>query len=343
MDRQLASIQRIVDIQPIEGADSIEVATVLGWKAVVRKGAFLINDLVVYVETDSLIPRKEWSEFLFKDNRERFHLKTVRLRGQISQGLILSIEQISTSVRTFLPFKEGDDITYQLNITKYEPEVSGSLAGVCKSTFPSWIPKTDETRIQSRPSLLETMKWKRVYVSEKCDGSSTTFYIKDGIFGVCSRKLDLIETEDNAYWKCARKENIESKLKLIAENLNIKNIAIQGELLGPKVNGNKYKLTNYEFRAFNLFNIDGQKYYNIDILETRCNRYELKTVPIIEFLDLEDDVDYWVNKSISTSVINPLVLREGIVVRGVEEEYIDRWGRFSFKVINPEFLLRYKE
>ncbi len=216
MERKLATIRKITNITPIEGADKIELVTVGGWKVVAAKDVnHKIGDLVVYCEIDSFLPIKEEFEFLRKssykklsDGTEGFRLKTIKLRGQVSQGLILPIKELSIfQFASSSNLSEGDDVTDILGITKYEPPIPAELAGKVKGGFPHFIPKTDEERVQNLSK--EYDEWKlqskhKFYVTEKLDGSSATYYIKDGVFGVCSRNLELLETEGNTFWKVAR-------------------------------------------------------------------------------------------------------------------------------------------
>lgn len=347
MERQLASIQRIIELIPIPDANKIEIAVVKGWKCVVKKGEFKVNDLVVYVEIDSLLPYTEWSSFLWKnkevknDTSSKFRLRTIKLRGQISQGLILPLsvlEPYGDVVERFDELFEGDDVTESLDITKYEPYIPAQLQGLIKSNFPSWLSKTDETRIQSCPSVVQRHCGESFYITEKLDGSSMTVYIdKEGEFGVCSRNLDLKETEGNAFWKVARELDLETKLK----KGNVTPIALQGELIGPGIQKNKYKLDKLEFRVFNVFQED--KYLNKAEMEYFCESINIHTVPILDdSYILLDSLDELVKMSIGKSVLYDTD-REGIVLRPLKEERDEDLGRLSFKVINPEFLIKNEE
>jgi RNA ligase (TIGR02306 family) len=193
--RHLASIQRILDVQPIPTADKIETVTVLGWKCVVRKGEFQVGDLVLYVEPDSLFPFNPWTGEQLGEKPLR--LKTVRMKGQISQGLVLNLSNVPQLCGSNIP--EGTDVSSILGIVKYEPPpLPAQLAGLARGLFPSFLVKTDETRIQAFPGLIK--KWEHIgdfIVTEKLDGASTSYYwhnpLNDGefIFGACSRNLDL--------------------------------------------------------------------------------------------------------------------------------------------------------
>jgi RNA ligase (TIGR02306 family) len=218
--RKLASIKIIDDIQPIEGADMIELAVVGGWKVVIAKDVgHKVGDHVVYCEIDSFLPIEPEFEFLRKSSfkkmgaQEGFRLKTIKLRGQVSQGLIIPLRDaidviIRRSGMDYVgTFAEDDDVTGMLGIQKYEPPVPAQLAGKAKGNFPGFIQKTDEERVQNLTRDYEGWKLQsahQFYAAEKLDGSSATFYLRDGQFGVCSRNLELVEVEDNTFWKVAR-------------------------------------------------------------------------------------------------------------------------------------------
>ncbi|MBX2921703.1 MAG: RNA ligase (ATP) [Chitinophagaceae bacterium] len=325
--RKLASIQRIKNLEPIEGADAIVKATVLGWSLVVKKDEFKINDLCVYVEIDSLLPEKTEFEFLRK---MKFRIKTVKLRGQVSQGICFPLSILSKSFAA----EEGMDVTEELGVVKYEPPVPDSIAGVKKAEFPSFIPKTDETRVQVMQDELSKHKGKEYYITEKLDGTSVTFFIKDGGFGVCSRNMELVENADSVYWQTAKHLAIEDKLR----SLN-RNVAIQGELVGESIQGNKLKLKGNSVFFFTLFWIDEYKYAGYDEWKEVFGVIGLETVPVLEkSFALADDIDVLLKMAERKSVLNADVLAEGIVIRvKIANELV------SFKAINNKFLLSYDE
>jgi RNA ligase (TIGR02306 family) len=329
--RQLASIQRIRALEPIENADAIVKATVLGWQLVVKKGEFQVGDLCIYCEIDCLMPNRPEFEFL---KPRGMRVRTIRLRGQISQGICLPLSFLPENA----PNTEGSDVTDILGIVKYEPPIPASLAGIMKGNFPSFIPKTDETRVQVLEDLLSRYKGKKCFVTEKLDGSSATYFIKDGVFGVCSRNLELLESDDNTYWKLARALDIENKLRSLDGNF-----AIQGELIGEGIQGNKYALKGQKLYFFNVFNIDTYAFLGFDDFKNTLEKLDLNIVPILEndYL-LDNNIPKLVEKALGKSVLKADVIREGIVIRPLVESN-DAIGRVSFKSINPEFLLKYND
>ncbi len=308
MSRKLASVQRIREICPIENADKIEVVKVLGWECVVKKSdGFKVGDLVVYVEVDSIVPDRPEFDFL----RERkFKVKTIKLRGQVSQGLVLPL--------SILPkgnYKEGDDVTnIQINkkrIYKFlsrTPFIRRILPKRKTYKFPEFIKKTDEDRIQLYPNICEEYKDLTFSVTEKLDGQSATYFLLKNtkkifglfpktnyIFGVCSRNLYLPKENNSSYWKIAKKYNIRNVLEKLIGNNDY--IVLQGEIIGP------------------------------GILEP----YGIKVVPILEDMKLKPTIQEMVEYSKGKSKLLPIE-REGIVIRNYEKN-------LSFKVVNPDFLL----
>ena len=327
--RKLASIQKISKLEPIEGADSIVKATVLGWQLVVKKDEFNIGDLCVYCEIDSILPEKPEFEFL---KPRKMRIRTIKLRGQISQGICFPLSILPPDVK----IEEGKDVTDILEITKYEPPIPASLEGIAKGKFPSFIPKTDEARVQVLQDILDKYKGETFFYTEKLDGSSATYYLYDGQFGVCSRNLELIETEENTLWKLAREHKIEEKLK----SLN-KNYAIQGEIIGESVQSNKYNLRGQDIWFFNVYDIDEHRFLDFEEFVFFFKNLNLKTVPVLETnYELSGNIEELVRLSVGKSVLND-VQREGIVLRPLKE-IEDSSGRISFKAINPKFLLKYE-
>ena len=115
--RKLATIREVADIRPIQGADNIEVAQIDGWECVVRKGEFHVGEHVIYVEVDSVLPDRP--EFEFMRNR-KFRVRTIKLRGQVSQGLVFPLAVLPVGTPTEL----GQDVTKELGIEKYDPQAA---------------------------------------------------------------------------------------------------------------------------------------------------------------------------------------------------------------------------
>lgn len=192
-ERKLASVQTVLSVDPIEGADSIEKIKILGWTLVAKKGEFAPGDKCIYFEVDAILPDLPVFEFM---RSKKFRLKAARLRGVVSMGLALPLSAFP-EIESRNP-EVGEDLTAEIGVEKYDAEAQqfksgGSFnAGNAKGDFPFFIRKTDETRIQSIPGILEEMAGQLCYTTVKCDGTSATFYLKDGEFGVCSRNMEIM-------------------------------------------------------------------------------------------------------------------------------------------------------
>jgi len=341
MERKLASVARIVSIEPIEGADMIVKATVKGWSLVTQKSNdFKPGDLVTYFEIDSFLPVREEFEFLRKssykkmtDGSEGFRLKTIRLRGTISQGLILPLQEIAKMLPEGTVLEEDTDLTELLGITKWDPALPVELSGTAKGRFPSFIYKTDEERAENMLGTLKKLEGTSCYVTSKIDGSSFTAFTNQSEFGVCSRNLELCESEGSSYWKTAKALNLEEKMK----SLN-RNIALQGELYGNGIQGNKLKLDGLKIAFFNAFDIDKAEYLELDEFLSILDKLELESVPILD-RDFKLVSDISVLREKSSHKYASGMLAEGIVIRSNEKIKNER---LSFKVINPEFLVNDK-
>ena len=334
--RKLATLREIDEILPIEGADAIEVAVVGGWKVVVKKGEFKPGMRAVYCEIDSWIPTK-LAPYLSKGKEPREfegikgeRLRTIKLRGQLSQGLLLNLDLALPFTNSF---QIGDDVSEVLGIVKWEKPMNAQLAGVCKGNFPSLIPKTDQERVQNLKSEIRAAFESGLLfeVTEKMEGSSMTCYLIDGEFGVCSRNMDLKRDENNSFWKVAIEDNIENKMR---EYGVISDWAIQGELIGPGIQGNIYKLSEPEFRVFDVYNIQAGDYLKPVYRRDLISRMGLNHVPVIT-----------VGKDLGTGTMDELLEwaegesvlakteREGIVFK--QEN-----GGMTFKAISNKYLLK---
>lgn len=330
-----ASIQKIIDISLHPNADSLEIASVLGWKCIVRKGEFKKDDYVVFVSIDSLVPDADWSKFLNGHNK----IRTIKLRGEISQGLILPVSILPDSIT----LEEGLDVSEPLGILHYEKSIHSLLSGGAKGNFPSHlVSKTDEVLIQNYPKLLNEIAGLPTVITSKYDGTSATYIWNDGTFMVCSRNTEKKLDSDNVYTMIANKYNLASRM----EKLN-RNLAIQGEIIGPGIQGNKVGLDEVDIRVFQIFDLDKRQFLPLEEMITTCTN--LSTLLIAEILEIKEKFDYTLEELIekakgSYTETGDKYPREGIVVRPLMPTYSPTINRnLSFKVINVEYALKYKE
>ena len=348
--RKLATIQKILSLSPIPDADAIEVAQILGWKVVVKKGEFHVGQLCVYLEIDSLVPERPEFEFL---RNSKFRIRTVKLRGQISQGIcfpldILPVEfkwhveeleatRLISALRDQADNPIGLDVTEALGITKYEAPIPAELSGDAKGGFPSFMIITDEDRIQILPHIPVEYAGQKFVATEKLDGSSGSFYWKNGEFGVCGRNYEYYESEKNSFWKYARQNFLEEKFGELGRNL-----ALQGEIIGEGIQKNRYKLKGQTIRFFRMFDIDKYEFLSYEeMIDIIVNQFKLETVPVLDWnYILPPTVEEILAYANGKSVLNPLTEREGVVF--VRHE-VKNQGRLSFKAISNDFLIKNKE
>ena len=336
--RKLASIQEIIGFEPIPNADKIVLAKVMGWSAVVKKDEFRVGDKCVYFEVDSYLPIEDKYSFLanssYRNNEylgEGYRIKTQRLRGCLSQGLIMPIT-IDSRLENL---EVGTDVTELLGVRKWEvPEIQGG-SGIIIGDKPYSIPTTDEYRVQSYSYLRDALLHKPYYITTKMDGTSMTVYNKDGDVGVCSRENNLKDTIDNHYWNCARQYDLPKKLVDMGLNL-----AIQGEFCGHGIQKNRLRLMHPKFYVFDIVDLNTNEYLDFYDMKKYIELLGLDMVPIEE---IGDDFNYTVSELIERAKGKyPSGLdKEGIVIRPIKNEFnMQIKKRLSFKVLNNDFLLK---
>ena len=328
---KLASIQIITDIRPIQGADRIEAATVLGYQTVIKKGEFRPGDLCVWHEPDTVTAERPDYEFLRKQG---FRLKVSRFKGQVSQGLALPL--------TVLPpgdHAAGDDVTALTGIRKYEKPLSPNLVGVAKGGFPSWMPRTDEPNLRSFPEALGEFTGRNCVITQKVDGTSATYYLRGGEFGVCTRNLELLDDPASMFCRLARDYRLQEALASLGGDF-----ALQGEVHGEGIQGNHLAVKGKSLAVFNLFNIETHAYAGHTGLAGFCKVNGLLMVREVwrgefrfilpELVELANKQDY-----------APGLPAEGIVIRPMEEarSLILESGRLSAKVISERYALKHGE
>lgn len=344
--RKMATIQIIRDITPIEGADAIVLAHINGWAAVVKKDEFSVGQYVVFCEIDSWVPH-EIAPFLSKGKEpceylgvKGERLRSVKLRGQLSQGLILPLNILPHG-----SYPEGEDVSEKLGIIKYEPPVPAQLAGQVKGNFPSLVSKTEEERVQNIRGLEKYLD--EVFVeTEKLHGTSVSFVLnEDGEMEVCSRNLSLKEDENNLYWKLAKKNDALSMLKSVrnyyeATGVSVKSVAIQGEGVGQGVQkGWEYGIQIPKFFLFTI-QVNGVKIAEEDF-QYIITTLDVKSVPQVRRATLRqlvgdaENISHALLKRVEgKSLIDGKTIREGSVFRCFTD------SSFSFKVVNNQFLLK---
>jgi RNA ligase (TIGR02306 family) len=344
--RKLASIRKIAAVEPIVDADAIEVATVDGWKVVVKKGEYNAGDVAIYLEIDSWVPN-ELAPFLSKGREPREYngvvgerLTTVKLRGQISQGLLLPLSVLKDMITDYLPggyVQIGDEkirlwevstnVTEILGIQKWEPEIPAQLAGQVAGVFPTRLaPKTDQERIQNCFEEIEAREGATYEVTMKLDGTSCSILRHEGELRVCGRNYELKINEENA-------TNTLVRMALEVGDKIPEGFVFQGEVMGPGVQGNREGFKEHQFFVFDIFNIEDQAYLNPHARRLECEQRGIQHVPVFEMAaaaptSVEEGLTLAEGPSINHSI------REGLVWKCNEDP------TFSFKTISNKFLLK---
>lgn len=335
--RKMATIQRVAEVKAIPGADKITAYRVGGWWVVDAVGKYVPGDPVVYCEVDSWIPNSR-APFLSKGKEPREYegvlgerLRTISLRGQVSQGLLFPMSAL-TNFGTDLA--EGTDVSAELGIIKWEAPIPAQLAGEIVGLFPSFIRKTDQERIQNLTEEFkewqsEAVDWE---VTEKMDGSSMTVFVMydttQAKSGVCSRNMWLKGSEHNTYWKVATREKLIDKI--LSTN---RSLAFQGELCGEGIQGNPYKLSGQDFFLYDIFDIGRQCYFTPFERRELAQFLGVRQVPMI---DSHRSLVGTTVEQVLASADGPSTfksaIREGFVYKCNQKSV-------SFKAVSNSFLL----
>lgn len=335
--RAMAWVVAIDAVEKHPNADALDICTIGGWRCVTKLNEYVPGDLAVYCSIDSFIPH-DLAPFLSNGSQPReYHgvlgnrLRTVKLRGQVSQGLLLPLS--SATQFTEAPLQAGDDVSELLNIQKYEPPVPAQLAGEARGVFPSFIQKTDQERLQNLAHGEESVwsiqpsTWE---VTEKLDGASMTVYVCRDDQGVCSRNYNLRETQGNSLWETARRLCLLEKLATTGREL-----ALQGELIGHGVQGNPYKISGHDFRVFDIFDIDSGQYLLPHERTQLCEQLEITHVPVLYTADHLLPMWELLKSAEGKSQLFSKAEREGLVYKHAHKQV-------SFKAISNRFLLKTK-
>ncbi|MET1071316.1 MAG: RNA ligase (ATP) [Umezawaea sp.] len=342
--RRLATVETILEIAEIPGADAIVRARVRGWDVVVRKDEFRVGDACVYFEVDSMLDVED-PRFAFLaprgvrtdvDGRRGHVLRTAKLRGQYSQGLAVLL----SAFPELDGVEPGEDVTAALGVAKWDPPLPVELSGQVRGPRPGWIPATDEERIQNVAAILECpARW---VATEKIDGTSMTAYVdpEAGVDGVCSRNYDLLPAEGNTLWRLAGERELHA---LLRGSFPGQRAAVQGEAYGAGVQGNPLKLRDQRFSVFTL-RVQGAEIPRGDWPEWAL----ALSVPVREEFSFPLTADQALGDVDGMkSAVSPDRLAEGLVWRAGDRAEVTladgQVVRASFKAISNRFLLKHQD
>ena len=347
--RKLASVQKIEEVKDIPNADRIQAYHVQGWWVVDQRDKYQVGDKVIYCEVDSWIPH-DLAPFLSKGQEPKEYngvkgnrLRTIKLKGQLSQGLILpiSIKPLDNPINTefsFIGHDLGSDVSSILGIQKWEAPIPAQLQGQMKGGFPSVINKTDQERAQNLWDWIEEdgILDVPVEITTKLDGSSMTVYCNKGEVGVCSRNIDLtLDQEGNTFVDLAKSHGLLETLGQIHKESS-RSLALQGELMGEGIQCNREGFKGHKFFLFDIWDIDRQCYIGHAERLVALRMIGCDHVPVLHsnvslrslgIETLDDLLEFAEGPSINHKT------REGIVIKSMD-------GDFSFKAISNRFLLK---
>lgn len=343
--RKLASIQRIWKIEPIEGADRIELAHVLGWQCVVNKGQFRPMDVAVYFEIDSFLPIRNEFEFMRSSSYKKtdimgegFKLRTMRFRGQISQGLLLPVNnfpEIPENVAV------GYDVTELLRIRKWEIEERATTGGTVIGTLPYDIPHTDETRVQEEPTLIQAFEGLEYYISTKMDGSSHSIGLDECGFHVTGHNYEYKDDGSSSFYEFVKLRGYQEKILSFAKENTLSTLTIQGEFCAPGIQQNRLRLTKPEWYVFTIRE-NGKRVGLSRMLEI-CEALQMELVPIEE-VDRDLPSKYPTVESLLERADGEYPnggKKEGIVVRPTEPVFCPLISAsLSMKIVSNKYLLK---
>jgi len=336
-----ATLEYVTEVMDHPNADKMSIAKIKGWKVCIKKNEYKSGDLCIYVATDTILDPHPHFEFL---RNKQFRIKPIKLRGQLSEGILFPTSLLKDFANGRAIVLENDvsgtDVSELIGAKHYEKPLPSELVGEARGSLPSFLKKTDEENLENVIGVLEEMRGRPYYISTKIDGQSGTFYLRDGVFGVCSRKIDLLETEGNGFWKVARKFDIENQMRKVFGN---KNVAIQGEVYGPGVQKNPLGVEDLSLAVFNIWDMETRTYGNLSDLISFCDETYIPMVSIIE-QGLSFDKTFGDLQSMANALcyVNGHVA-EGIVIRPqIMFKSVVMDSHCSFKVINETFKLKHE-
>lgn len=268
----VATIERVIAVSNHYNAEKLAVATILGWNVVCKKDECKEGDLVAYINIDSIVEPHPYFKFL---ESKAYRIRPSKIRGVISQGLIIPLDHLADFNCHQSDFHEGQDISHLLKASHFEKKIPSKLLGNMKGGLPHFLVKTDEDNIRNYPKALLEIANEEIYITQKIDGCSATYYVKSGNFGVCSRSVEL-QPDDNPFWSIVKKFDLAYKMQCAGHDF-----AIQGELYGPNLQGNPTKVKEISFAAFNFYDIQKKQYGSLEDLNKICGDLSVPTVKTI--------------------------------------------------------------
>ena len=342
--RKLASIQRVWKVEPIENADNLEKASVEGWTVVVPKGQFEPMDLAVYFEIDSFLPIDERYEFLRKTSYkntnimgEGFKLRTLKLRGVLSQGLLLPLSEFPEIENPEL----GQDVTALLRVKKWEIEEMATTGGNVIGKLPYDVPHTDETRVQNYPEYVKEFAGLEYYITTKMDGSSHSISVDEDGFHACGHNYEYKDDGSSSFYEFIKNKNFHITVPEYARKMGYKTLTVQGEFCAPGIQRNRLKLVKPEWYVFTV-RVNGNR-VGLETMSLIVKDLGMEMVPVEE-IGRDFPSKYPTVESVLERAEGQYPNggpKEGIVIRPTEPVYSETiGGSLSMKAVSNKYLLK---
>lgn len=342
------SVVKIAKYGSIKNSDSLDITQIYGENVIFKRGTYQTGDLAVFVPPESILPMNP-DHPLLKDNphlKPGGIVKAVRLRGVFSNGFLVPVKEIFTEAQlNNIPLETN--IAELLGISKYEGEDAElDSRGECERDR-GYMPKY--TDIESWPKNRNKgyiNPGDPVVVTLKVHGCSSRFTWKNidqrlycGSRAQIKASYDLDGDERNTWWRIAKQYNLTEKLKNLAEIFGHDNTVIYGEVYGQIQKGFMYDSDGKEnkFRIFDTYDTSKNKYNNWNTTVEIAQILEIPTVPVLYQGPWNEELEILAE---GLDPINPNHIREGFVIKPLEERYEYHIGRIIFKMVGQGYKLK---
>jgi RNA ligase (TIGR02306 family) len=336
--------QVVKEVAPAINSDNLEIVKFedITWQVVAGKGNYTVGQRVLYIPLDSCLP-----EYLiamlglegrlakggYDETGKKLlnRVKSIKLRGNMSEGLIVSEELLGFSL------KPNHDYSEELQIKKHvEEEVVNMDTSLMP--MPSYLSIYDIENLQKFPDVFEELKQRPVIITEKVEGSNWWATInRDGEIVVGQRKNAIKHNPQHAWYKAFYAQGLDELLVRLMGKNDVETITLRGEIIGPKIQGNYYKIAEHRIYVFDM--MLNTKYIGAYTFDLFMQEYGVLTAPKLESnnfstFTLDDALEF----SNRQSLINPDKMAEGIVIKPTSEDQHEEIGRLMLKIRSPQYL-----
>lgn len=370
MSTHKVTIEVIASVKKHHNADKLDICTLdsMSYQFVTQTGQYKPGDKVIYFPIDSVISESLAEDMgishlvSHKSNIDGVRIRTVKLRGEISQGMVVS-PSVLDATKDKTCWEEGDDVTDLLGVTKYEPHAT-LVKGAKLFPLPNGVGYYDLENAERYPSAVDMLMDEVCYISEKVEGSHFAASIcfngpNAGEVSICSRRHALKPDEDSAaghtWLNTAERFGLDEILKDLFYSLRGKKFqdgtepevfTIRGEIAGPGIQGNYYGFQDHRIFVFE-FEVNDMPVDAHDFI-VAANRLSGDTsLDVVPHLSSDKTLREWLDgKTIAEASNGKSLLadklREGIVIKPIKEMEHEDIGRLVIKQRSPEYLSKSK-